>query len=241
MAGPALQVSPVAPPAQGGIPPPFHGFTRQPYQGQCSYGRGQSYHPYSRAPVQGRGCGHGRQGSDMYQVQMASLPPLVSTSNLPEGSPPDDLHFADGEYDQDAALEAPELEHWMIGYSNDSGTPQELEYLQESMYEYTWLANSPPTFLVDCRSAGGVATRLTCVWVGACVCRYLWLGVVAGMGKTNFTKVVPTVQSSRVGGWSGGREAREDYGTCSFGCWIENCVHFKLEVEECGVCSPPPS
>ena len=43
-----------------------------------------------------------------------------------------------------------------------------------------------PLTLVDRRSAGGVATWLTCVWVGACVCRNLWLGVVAGMGKTNF-------------------------------------------------------
>ena len=42
--------------------------------------------------------------------------------------------------------------------------------------------------------------------------------VVAGMGITNFTMVVPTVQPSRVGGWSGGREAREDYRTRLFGC-----------------------
>ena len=52
----------------------------------------------------------------MLQVQMASLPPLVSTPNRPEGSPPDDLHFADGEYDQDAALAAPEFECWVRGY-----------------------------------------------------------------------------------------------------------------------------
>ena len=31
--------------------------------------------------------------------------------------------------------------------------------------------------------------------------------VVEGMGTTNFTMVVPTVQSSRAGGWSGGQEA----------------------------------
>ena len=136
VAGPAPQVPLVAPPAQGGIPPPFGGFTRQPYQGQHTYSRGQSYHPYSRAPVQGRGRGLGRWGSDMYQVQMASLPPLVSAPNYPEGSPPDDLHFADDKYDQDAALAAPELEHWVTRYSNDSGTPQESEYPPESMYEY---------------------------------------------------------------------------------------------------------
>ena len=35
--------------------------------------------------------------------------------------------------------------------------------------------------------------------------------------------------------------SREDYGTRSFGCWIKNCVCLKLEVEECGVCPPPPS
>ena len=69
-----------------------------------------------------------------------------------------------------------------------------------------WLASSPPTSLVAHRSAIGVATRLTCLWVGACVCRHLGTGVVAGMGKTNFTMVVPTVQSSRAplegaGGW----------------------------------------
>ena len=38
-----------ASPAQGGNPVPFRGFTRPPYQGQRSYGRGQPYHPYSSA------------------------------------------------------------------------------------------------------------------------------------------------------------------------------------------------
>ena len=52
-------VPPAASPAQGGIPVPFHGFAHQTYQGQCFYGRGQPYHPYSHAPVPGRGCGHG--------------------------------------------------------------------------------------------------------------------------------------------------------------------------------------
>ena len=135
-AGTIPQVCLVASPAQGGIPPPFRGFARQPYQGPRSYSRGQPYHPYAHAPVQGRGCGHSRWGSDMYQVQMDSLPPLVSGPNRPEGSPQDDLHFADGEYDQDAALAAPELECWVTGYSNDSGTPQESEYPPGSIYEY---------------------------------------------------------------------------------------------------------
>ena len=140
--GSVPQVPPAASPAQGGIPTPFRGFACQSYQGQRSYGRGQPYHPYSRAPVPGHGHGCGRQGSDMYQVQMDSLPPLVSRPSHPEGSPPDDLHFADGDYDQNAALAAPELEHWVTGYSNDSGTPQESEYppgstAPESYYEET--------------------------------------------------------------------------------------------------------
>ena len=129
-------VPPAASPAQGGIPVPFCGFARQPYQGQRSYGRGQPYHPYSRAPVPGCRCGHGRRGSDMYQIQMDALPPLASDLRRPEGSPPDDLHFADGDYDQHAALAAPELERWVTGYSNDSGTPQESEYPPGPVYEY---------------------------------------------------------------------------------------------------------
>ena len=72
----------------------------------------------------------------MYQVQMDALPPLASDLHHPQGSPPDDLHFADGDYDKDAALAAPELEHWVTGYSNDLGTPQESEYLPGSVYEY---------------------------------------------------------------------------------------------------------
>ena len=67
---------------------------------------------------------------------MTSLPPLASAPNRPEGSPPDDLHFADGVYGQDPVLAAPELEHWVTGYSNDSGTQQEPEYLPEALYDY---------------------------------------------------------------------------------------------------------
>ena len=47
--------------------------------------------------------------------------------------------------------------------------------------------------------------------------------VMAGMGNTNFTMVMPTVQSFSAGGWSGGREARIDYGTRSFGCNRDLC------------------
>ena len=127
---------PPASSAQGGIPTPFHGFACQPYQSQRSYGRGQLYHPYSHGPLPGCGHGCGRQGSDMYQDQMDSLPPLVSHPSCPEGSPPDNLHFSDGDYDQNAALTAPDLERWVTGYSNDSGTPRESEYLPGSTYEY---------------------------------------------------------------------------------------------------------
>ena len=49
--GTVPSVHPAASPAQGGTPAPFRGFARPPYQGQRSYGRGQSYHPYSCAPV----------------------------------------------------------------------------------------------------------------------------------------------------------------------------------------------
>ena len=129
-------VPPAASPAQGGIPVPFRGFACPPYHGQCSYGRGQPYHPYSRAPVPGGGHGCGRHGSDMYQVEMDALPPVASDPCRPEGSPPDDLHFADGDYDHNAALAALELERWVTGYSNDSGTPQESEYPPGSIYEY---------------------------------------------------------------------------------------------------------
>ena len=125
-----------ASPAQGGTPAPFRGFARPSYQQQRPYGRGQSYHPYSRPPVPGRGRDRGRRGSDMYQVQADALPPVAAGMRRPEGSPPDDLHFADGDYSQNSSLEAPELEHWVTGYSDDSGTPQESTYLPGSVYEY---------------------------------------------------------------------------------------------------------
>ena len=58
-----------------------------------------------------------------------------------------------------------------------------------------WLASSPPTSLVDRRSAmvGGISIG---VHVGGGV-RVGIYRVVEGMGITNFTMVVPTVQSSR--------------------------------------------
>ena len=127
-----------ASPAQGGNPLPFRGFARSPYQGQRSYGRSQPYHPYSRAPGpgRGRGRGHGQRGSDMYQVQSEILPPVAAGTSRPEGNPPDDLHFAEGNYAQNSALEEPHLERWVTGYSDDSGTPQESTYVSGSVYEY---------------------------------------------------------------------------------------------------------
>ena len=99
-----------ASPAQGGTPAPFRGFARPPYQDQCPYSWGQPYHPYSRAPVPGRGRGHGQCGSNMYQVQAEPLPPVAAGMHCPEGNTPEDLHFADGDYSQNSALEVPELE-----------------------------------------------------------------------------------------------------------------------------------
>ena len=125
-----------APPAQGGTPAPFHGIACPPYQGQRPYSRGQPYHPYSHAPVPGYGCGRCRHGSDMHQVQAESLPPVAAGMRCPEGNPPEDLHFADGAYFQNSASEAPELQHWVTGYSDDLGTPQESTYLPGPAYEY---------------------------------------------------------------------------------------------------------
>ena len=73
-----------------------------------------------------------------------------------------------------------------------------------------WLASSPPMSLVDRRPVHGLAGRLT-------------LELMVGMGNTNFTMVMPTVQSFRAGGWSGGREAHKDYRTRSFGCKRDLC------------------
>ena len=135
----AVSLAPfAASPAQGGNPAPFRGFSRPPYQGQRSYGRGQAYHLYSRAPATGRGHGRGRsqRASDMYQIQPNALPPVVAEVHRPEGNPPNELHFADGVYSQTSALEAPELDRWVIGYSNDLGHRQESTYPPGSVYDY---------------------------------------------------------------------------------------------------------
>ena len=46
----------------------------------------------------------------MYQVQADALPLVAADMRRPEGNPPDDLHFADGDYSQNSVLDAPELE-----------------------------------------------------------------------------------------------------------------------------------
>ena len=62
-----------------------------------------------------------------------------------------------------------------------------------------WLASSPPTSLVNRRPVPGMAGRLT-------------LELMVGMGNTNFTMVMPTVQSFRAPleghqrGWTGGKD-----------------------------------
>ena len=94
---------------------PFRGFARPSYQGKRSYSRGQPFHPYLRVPIPGCRRGRGRRGSKMYQVQMDALSPVASDPHRPEGSPPDDLHFADGDYDQNGALAAPDFERWVTG------------------------------------------------------------------------------------------------------------------------------
>ena len=80
-----------------------------------------------------------------------------------------------------------------------------------------WLAGSLPTLLVDRRSAcgGGQLGRRACGWGRACRC--LQSGGGYGHNQLYYGCAHrPILQSA--GGWSGGREAREDYGTHLFGC-----------------------
>ena len=96
-----------------------------PYQGQRPY-QGRAYHPYQRAPVatQGHGRGHGRgRGPEIYQAQSPNLPPVVAELNRPNGTPPNNLHFADDPYGQEAFLSKPPFERWVTGYSHDSHLP----------------------------------------------------------------------------------------------------------------------
>ena len=72
-----------------------------------------------------------------------------------------------------------------------------------------WLPSSPPTSLVD-RQTAKVGGRAIGVYVGGGVPVGIYR-VVEGMGITNFTMAVPTVQSSRAPleghrlGWVGGK------------------------------------
>ena len=70
----------------------------------------------------------------MYQVQTDALPPVAADMRCPEGNPPEDLHFADGDCSLNSVLDALELERWVTGYSNDLSTPQESIYQPGSVY-----------------------------------------------------------------------------------------------------------
>ena len=61
--------------------------------------------------------------------------------NQPNGTPPNDLHFADDPYRQAAFLSAPPFEHWVTGYSHESHPPidstqaYEYDYVPKESYE----------------------------------------------------------------------------------------------------------
>ena len=113
-AGPPVQTVQVA--AQ----PFYHGFPRPTYQGQRPF-QGRAYHPYQCAPVSAQGHGRGRgrrrgRGPDIYQAQPPNLPPVVAEPNQPNGTPPNDLHFASDPYGQTAFLSEPvEIPLFSIG------------------------------------------------------------------------------------------------------------------------------
>ena len=136
-AGSPVQQAPVA--AQ----PFYHGFPRPPYQGQRPY-QGRAYHPYQCAPVPTQGRGHGRgrgRGPGIYQAQPPNLPPVVAEQNWLNGTPPNDLHFADNPYGQEAFLSKPPFERWVTGYSHDShplidaNQAYEYDYAPKASYE----------------------------------------------------------------------------------------------------------
>ena len=146
----AANAQPVGLPAQQAavaVQPFYRGFPRPPQQGQRPY-PSRPYHPYQRAPVaslgQGRGRGRGR-GPEIYQahqqVQQPNLPPVVAEPNRPTGTPPQDLHFADDPYGQEAFLSEPPFERWVTGYSQESHSTVDVnqtyqyDYAPESAYE----------------------------------------------------------------------------------------------------------
>ena len=136
-AGPPVQPAPVA--AQ----PFYRGFPRPTYQGQRP-DQGRAYHPYQRAPVSAQGCGRGRgrgRGPEIYQAQPPNLPPVVAEPNRSNGTPSNDLHFADDPYGQAAFLSEPPFERWVTGYSHESHPPSastqayEYDYAPKESYE----------------------------------------------------------------------------------------------------------
>ena len=98
----------------------YRGFPRPPYQGQRPY-HSRAYHPYQHAPGAARGRGRGRgRGPELFQAQTPNLPPVVAAPNQPDGNPPNEVHFTDDPYGQEAFLPEPPFEHWVTGYSHDS-------------------------------------------------------------------------------------------------------------------------
>ena len=129
-AGPPVQPAPVA------TQPFYCSFPRPTYQGQRPY-QGRAYHPYQRAPASAQGCGHGRgrgRGPEIYQAQPPNLPPVMAEPNWPNGTPPNDLHFADDPYGQEAFLSEPPFERWVTGYSHESPPP--IDVTQAYEYDY---------------------------------------------------------------------------------------------------------
>ena len=102
---------PAVPPAQqapAAAQAVYRRFPCPPYQGQHPY-QGQAYHPYQCAPGvahghgRGRSCGRGR-GPELFQAQTPNLPLVVAAPNRPAGNPPNEVHFADDLYGQEAFL-----------------------------------------------------------------------------------------------------------------------------------------
>ena len=78
---------------------------------------------------------------EIYQAHTPNLPPAVAERNQSNRNPPNDLHFADDPYGQEAFLPEPPLERWVTGYSHDSHPPidenqaNEYEYAREACYK----------------------------------------------------------------------------------------------------------
>ena len=134
---------PAVPPAQqapAATRAVYRGFPHPPYQGQRPY-QSRAYHPYQRAPAVARGHGRGQgRGAELFQAQTPYLLPVVATPNRPAGNPPNEVHFADDPYGQEALLSEPPFERWVTGYSHDShplekNEANEYDYAPEHSYE----------------------------------------------------------------------------------------------------------